>query len=461
MSLLINEFTDFKQLGKGGMENVYLATQIILNRKVVIKKFLSNMPQAPNLVKRLENQVKSAAGLDHENIIRVFDFGKEEHSFFIAMEYIDGLDLGRLMRWRPFPQEIGLMVLLQSIKGLNYAHKLGIVHYNLKPGNILISKTGKVKVSDFGLDHARQRIAEFNESSSDFMTLNYMPPEVVGGSRDRNISMDIWSTGVLAYHLLCGTLPFVGSDFQKLVHSIVHNDAQDVRSEDPTLPKDLATEVNACLEKNPHNRPASVDRLLQSLEKFLYDLGVRDLDRMIMNYIADKNSVDLELADLVLKYYKKKSNEFFNAKDRVQPEALFSGHNVQISAPKGGVLPAVKPFRRSRAFFDNFIHLKKAVAVISIAVIVLLTIASVFLIVRNKRKTGPLMSIHALTAEIPHGPTARNPEQSAPGVSHAENELLAGYALPRHESTSVDGIMKNPASLASPGGKKTRGVSNQ
>jgi len=86
------------------------------------------------LINRLENQAKSAAGLDHENIIRVFGFGNEGNSFFIAMEYIDGLDLGQLMRWRPFPLEIGLMVLLQSIKGLNYAHKLGIIHCNIKPG---------------------------------------------------------------------------------------------------------------------------------------------------------------------------------------------------------------------------------------------------------------------------------------------------------------------------------------
>ena len=438
------------------MENTYLATQIIPNRKVVIKKFLSNTPLAPDLINRLENQAKSAAGLDHENIIRVFGFGNEGNSFFIAMEYIDGLDLGQLMRWRPFPLEIGLMVLLQSIKGLNYAHKLGIIHCNIKPGNILISKTGKVKIADYGLDHARPPKTEFNESSSDFMTLNYMPPEVAGGSRDRNISMDIWSTGVLAYHIICGTLPFVGPDFQKLVHSIVNDDVQDVRSADPTLPDDLATEVNACLEKNPFGRPASVDRLIVSLENFLYDLGVGDIDRMIMNYIADKNSVDLELADLVLKYYKKKGNEFFNATNRVQPKTLFSGPNVQISAPKGGVLPAGKPIHPSRAFFDIFFHLKKAVAVISIAFIVLLTVASVFLIVRNKLKTGPLPSIYAHTAEMPHDSSVRKPEHSAPVVSHTENELLAGHAPPMHESTSVDGIMKNPVSLASPAEKKPR-----
>ena len=250
----MEEYSDIKQLGPGGMENVYLATQIIPNRKVVIKKFLSNMLQDPNLIKRLEIQAKSAAGLDHENIIRVFDFGEEEHSFFIAMEYISGLDLGRLMRWRPFPLEIGLMILVQSLKGLKYAHKLGFVHRNIKPGNILISKTGKVKVSDFGFDHISQRIAEFNESSSDFMTVNYTPPEAIGGNGDRNISMDIWSTGVLAYHIICGTLPFVGSNFQELVHSILHDEAKDVRSADPTLPDSLATEVNACLEKKSHSQ---------------------------------------------------------------------------------------------------------------------------------------------------------------------------------------------------------------
>jgi len=114
----------------------------------------------------------------------------------------------------------------------------------------------------------------------------------------------------------------------------------------------------------------------------------------------------------------------FLTQQRLQPQTLFPGHNLQIKAPKGGVCLREKPIHRSRAFFDIFFHLKKSGCGHSIAFIVLLTVASVFLIVRNKLKTGPLPSIYAHTAEMPHDSSVRKPEHSAPVVSHTENELL-------------------------------------
>ena len=450
MSFSIKGFSDIIELGSGGIGNVYLATQIALNRKVVIKQFPSNILQDPKLLKSFETEVKSAAGLAHENIIRVFDFGEDGNSFFITMEYVDGLDLGRLMRLRPFPLEIGLMVLLQGIKGLNYAHKQGFVHCNIKPGNILISKTGKVKVVAFGFVYLGMRGAEINELPSELMTWNYMPPEVAGGSLDRSISIDIWSTGVLAYQIICGTLPFIASDFQNLVNSIMHDVVKDVRSAVPALPEELATEVNACLEKNPRHRPTSLDRLRGSLERFFYDLGVLDIEKMIMNYIADKQSVDLELAGLIVKYNQKKNNDVFDAKDRFQPKAHFPKRSLQSSAPKDGDLPMGKHSYWPGRFFDTFFFLRKTVLIIGSVVIVLLGILSVFIIDRNKREPSPPPPVYSQTSEIPHGPPVRNPKQPAQSFFHADNELLPESAAPKIESTSVDKGMKSPRPPASP-----------
>ena len=204
------------------MGNVYLATQVALDRRVVIKELTSTSQKDPKLIKRFENEAKSAAGLDHDNIIKVFDFGEDRQSFFISMEYVDGLDLEQLMYWKPFPREIGLMILLQAMKGLNYAHNQGIVHCDVKPGNILISKTGKVKVVDFGLAHASIRAAEYADKASVFITPGYMPPELASGNDGENVLMDIWSTGVLAYRIICGVLPFASDDIRKLIFSIVH-----------------------------------------------------------------------------------------------------------------------------------------------------------------------------------------------------------------------------------------------
>ena len=431
------------------MGTVCLATQIALNRKVVIKQFSLNFLQDPKLVKSFETEVTSAAGLAHENIIKVFDFGEDENSFFIAMEYVDGLDLGRLMRLRPFPLEIGLMVLLQAIKGLNYAHKQGFVHCNIKPGNILISKTGKVKVVDFGLVFLSMRSAETNELPGKLMTWNYMPPEVAGGSLDRSISIDIWSTGVLAYQIICGTLPFIASDFQNLVNSIIHDAVKDVRSVVPTLQEELATEVNACLEKNPRTRPTSLDRLRGSLEKLFSDLGVLDIEKMIMNYIADKQSVDLELAGLIVKYNQKKNSDVIDAEDRFQPKALFPKRSLQSSAQKDGDLPMGKPSYWPGGFFDIFFPLRKTVLIIGSVVIVVLGILSVFIIVRNKREPGPPLAVYSQTSE-PHGPPVRNPKQPVQSIFHADNELLPGSTAPKIESTSMDKGMKSPRPPGSP-----------
>jgi serine/threonine protein kinase len=455
MSLLIDEFCDIKPLENGGAGSIYLATEIIQNRKVVIKKLPLIEPKDSELIHRLETKVKSAAGLNHDNIIRVFDFGKEASSFFIAMEYMNGLDLGRLMQGRPFRMEIGLMVLLQSLRGLRHAHSQGIVHSNVKPGNILISKNGKVKIADFGFNHAGFSAAEFKESSSDFMTLHYMPPEAVDGSRDEDIAMDIWSTGVLAFHIISGSLPFVGSDFQNLVHAIVHDDVKDVRTVDPTLPEELAGEVNACLEKNPHNRPASVDRLLQSVEKFLADLGVRDNEKMIMNYIADKDLVDKELADLVLHYYAKK-NEFISAKDHIRPKALFSGSGVPINTPEDEVLPERKPFHRSSALFDTIIQGERANVVLDSALIALLIIISVLVIGSSKREGGLSPYRFALSSKPPYGNVGQKPETMAPAASRVEKKIVADNSPPSHDSALVNVTMKNPDAPANPGGKKAK-----
>jgi len=460
MSFSFKEFSDFKSLGNEGFENIILATQTADHRTVILKKLLSYSQQPePPIIDRLESQAVSACGLDHDNIVRFFGFGKESQSFFIAMEYIDGLDLGRLMRWRPFPREIGLMVLFQTLKGLHYAHERGIVHYNLKPSNILISTTGKVKITDFGLDHARPKITAFNESSSDFMTLSYMPPEVAAGLRDRNVTMDIWSTGVLAYQTICGALPFIGSDFHMLVQAIEHDNVQDIRSADPTLPEDIALEINGYLEKNPEDRPESVDPLRQYLEKFLSDLGIHDTEKMIEKYLSDKNAADNEITSIVTRYYEKKGNEFPNR--TVSPNKMpFSETEVFSEAPQTSDVNKEMRSLLRKGSFDNFLNLKKAISFFGITAIIAAAILSVVLIVHNKRKAEPMTSLntHVIPPPLPmetrSAPDTLHREPTSPTLSPGEYELHADSAAPKIVETFNGKNRKKPMVVAGSANKK-------
>jgi len=488
MAFSIKDFSDIRKLGEGGMGNVYLATQVALDRKVVIKELASNMQKDPKLIKRFENEAKSAAGLDHENIIRVFDFGEDRHSFFISMEYIDGVDLEQLMRWQPFPREIGLMILLQAMKGLNYAHKQGIIHCDIKPGNILISKTGKVKVVDFGLAKASTRPAEYNDPSSVFITPGYMPPEVANGGEGQSVFMDIWSTGVLAYRIISGRLPFEASDVRKLVYSIVHDKEKNIHSIVPTLPDDYANAVQACLEKNPDRRSASLDRMIESLDNYLFDLGVRDVEKMIMNYVADKNSAENSIAGLLLQYHLQKGNDLLDAGNRVQSDAHFReaekygviDHNLKNSkAPNiQGVsktrFPGLyaqrivqkrllamkeKPVFFLWASFAKLLPAKKAIPIIGIISVATLGILSAFVIAPKDRTIDSKVPDYLkTTAGQESTPVLDHNSGKLPGVSDTGEEAIAGYAALKHELTPVKEIsnVKTPVPLTKTEKKKSQ-----
>jgi serine/threonine protein kinase len=465
MAFSIKDFSDIQKLGEGGMGNVYLATQVALDRRVVIKELTSTSQKDPKLIKRFENEAKSAAGLDHDNIIKVFDFGEDRHSFFISMEYVDGLDLEQLMHWKPFPREIGLMILLQAMKGLNYAHDQGIVHCDVKPGNILVSKTGKVKVVDFGLAHASIREAEYMDKASVFITPGYMPPEVASGNNGENVLMDIWSTGVLAYRIICGMLPFASDDIRKLIFSIVHEKEKDVQSIVPTLPEDLSAAVRACLEKNPRKRPATLDNMIESLENYIYDLGVRNVEKMIMNYIGNKDSSETEIAGMLLQYHMQKGNEYLDAGNSAKSEAHFR------EAEKYGVVEQsfkISPMRRQSAnpktrfsgqypqrldsrpanapkerknfplgqVLAKVKNARAMIPIIGVSAIVLLGAILAFMMVRNNGNRGTQPARDAVLAAAEG--VRQNQVKRPPGGSEADREPVPGMAALNQELTSVD-----------------------
>ena len=291
-----------------------------LDRKVVIKEIAAAVEgrrKDPALIQRFENEAKAAASLDHDNIIRVYDFGEDNGFFYIVMERVDGPDLEKLLSANKFPKEIGLMIALQALRGLAYAHGRGIVHCDVKPGNILVSKTGRVKIADFGLAHKITRPADLMGPEKLFITPAYLPPELAAqlqwldnpgddlaetiavttvplpsaGQAARtppdNIRRDIWSAGVLLYRVACGRLPFTGDNAAALMRAIVHEKEQDIPQAVPDLPPGLAECIGACLAKDPRKRPSSLAGVIDSLQKYLADIGFNEIENTIGDYISN------------------------------------------------------------------------------------------------------------------------------------------------------------------------------
>jgi serine/threonine protein kinase len=349
MAFLLNDFSDFEKLGEGGMGKVYRATQISLNRKVVIKEMAGTLFSDTQRINKFEIEARAAASLDHDNIIRVYDFGQDQGAFYIAMEYVDGPDFEQLLSRRPLPMEIGLMIALQALKGLHFAHRSGIVHCDFKPENILISKKGSVKVADFGIARTstRSMIVTSAEDKTLFLTPAYMPPEEAvrihnqnldddtyletisvnpeipvfdresDGDRPR-ISRDIWAAGVLLYRVIGDKLPFSGATAPELVWDITNSKEQPLLQRAPTLPDDLLENISACLIKDPDKRLSGLGPLIESLENLFFDMGFRDIEKEIENFLADKDSTSAELLEIKGRYHVRKAGEYRLTGNRVK-----------------------------------------------------------------------------------------------------------------------------------------------
>ncbi|MCU0608596.1 MAG: protein kinase [Chitinispirillaceae bacterium] len=307
MAFLLKDYTDIREIARGGMGRVYIATQLSLNRKVIIKEMTAGLVTNDNEIRRFENEARAAAVLNHDNIIRIYDFGEDNSSFFIAMEYIDGPDLDAILKNSTYLPEIALMILLQALKGLHFAHQHQIIHRDIKPGNILISKVGAVKVVDFGLAHAGAQQTHLTATDMIVGTPLYMSPEQATGEEKKDIRMDIWSVGVLLYTIITGRNPFLGDNVPSILFNIVHTKEKPIEEVVPSLPADLAIAINRCLEKERTKRLLSLASVIEALQKYFFDIGIVDTAEEIRKYVVDPAACMKELSARLNGYHLSKA----------------------------------------------------------------------------------------------------------------------------------------------------------
>jgi serine/threonine protein kinase len=353
MAFSLKDYTDIEEIASGGMGKVYLATQISLNRKVIIKEMRTGILANEVDILRFENEARAAAALDHDTIIRIYDFGEDHGSFFISMEYIDGPDLDEVLKGNHYLPEIGLMILLQALRGLQFAHQHEIIHRDVKPGNILISKGGAVKVVDFGLAHAVKRPLNLTTTDVIIGTPLFMSPEQATGEERKDVRMDIWAVGVLLYRIVTGNYPFGGNNVPAILYNIMQTKEVPVGKAAPALPDDLIDIINRCLEKNRSRRLDSLLPIIDSLQNLFFDIGIKDTAEQLRHYLHDKAGCVAALREQLIAYHTRKANAFEAAEAILKTQAhIQAARKLQPGAkPGSGAFDAIR--KRTSSFFNK------------------------------------------------------------------------------------------------------------
>ena len=252
------------RLGSGGMADVFLAEDEQLGRKVALKLLHRRFSEDPGFVERFRREAQAAAGLQHPNIVSVYDRGAYDGTYYIAMEYLSGRSLKQLIRQEaPIDPVRAIDITIQILKAARFAHRHGVIHRDLKPHNVIIDDSGHVKVTDFGI--ARAGASDMTETGSIMGTAQYLSPEQAQGHAVSPTS-DLYSIGVVLYELVTGRVPFDAESAVTIALKHV--------SEAPTTPTQINTSVPPELEhvvlwalnKNPADRPATADEFIQALE---------------------------------------------------------------------------------------------------------------------------------------------------------------------------------------------------
>jgi len=268
----LGKYTIVEKLGEGAMGAVYKAYDEILDRYVAVKTMAEDIKWDPELKLRFYREARSAAGLHHPNIVTIHDLGEEGKITYIVMELLQGEDLKSLIaRQAPISLEKKLSIIAQVADGLNHAHLNGIIHRDVKPGNIHVSPSGNVKIVDFGI--ARIPSSDLTRSGARLGTPIYMSPEQIRGSAYDERS-DIFSTGIVFYELLTYRHPFRDKNIAKTLDNILFQSRFPFAEQFPDAPPGLWEIVETCLAKEPDQRYASMAELAKACRDLLVRLNV-------------------------------------------------------------------------------------------------------------------------------------------------------------------------------------------
>ena len=322
---IINErYEIIKSIGEGGMANVYLAQDKILNRKVAIKVLRGDLANDEKFIRRFQREAIAASSLSHKAVVEMYDVGEDNGTYYIVMEYVEGKTLKQLLKKRgclTIPEVIDIM--LQLTDGIAHAHDSYIIHRDLKPQNIMISDDGAIKITDFGIAMALNG-TQFTQTNSVMGSVHYLPPEQASG-KGSSTKSDIYSMGILMYELLTGKLPFKGDNAVEIALKHMKDPVPSIRKINPEIPQSVENIIIKATAKNPNNRYNDVKEMHKDIKtcmdpkrqnepKWEYKLPEHDPeDKGAFKEEVIKENIEQKVPEAVTTKKKKKKKFSFGA----------------------------------------------------------------------------------------------------------------------------------------------------
>ena len=302
--LIDNRYKIIRSIGEGGMANVYLAWDTILEREVAVKILRGDLADDEKFIRRFQREANSASSLKHPNIVEMYDVGEDQGKYFIVMEYVDGKTLKSLIKKRgALNLTEAIDIMLQLASGIACAHDSYIIHRDIKPQNVMILEDGRVKITDFGIAMALNS-NELTQTNSVMGSVHYLPPEQASGSGS-TIKSDIYSLGILMFELLTGKVPFKGENAVEIAIKHMKDQIPSVCNINNEIPQSVENIVLKSCAKNPKNRYDSISEMYEDLKTCLTEERKAE-PRIVYNYPEHSDSEEKNIDKLESRELKNK-----------------------------------------------------------------------------------------------------------------------------------------------------------
>lgn len=314
-------------LGEGGMANVYLANDTILDRKVAVKVLRGDLATDEKFVRRFQREALSASSLNHPNIVEMYDVGEDDGNYYIVMEYVEGKNLKQLIKRRTKLSLIEVIdIMKQLTDGIAHAHDSFIIHRDIKPQNMLILDSGLVKITDFGIAVALNS-TQLTQTNSVMGSVHYLPPEQAAG-RGATFKSDIYALGIMMYELITGSLPFKGENAVEIALKQLKEPIPSVREFDSSIPQSVENIILKACAKNPKNRYENAREMYHDLCKCLNE-DEKNVEKVKYLYPEFDDNVKVNKKEEIKEEEKKEENDFLDEK-KVNKTAWIIGIIVSL-----------------------------------------------------------------------------------------------------------------------------------
>ncbi len=290
----ISNYKVTELIGSGGMANIFKAIQLSLDRPVALKIMHQHLSMNEGFIARFEKEAKQAAQLHHENIVSIIDYGHDGGDYYIAMEFIDGINLKNLLeKQNRLPLELGLLISHQVAEGLKYAHSQNLVHRDIKPANIILSHDGRVMITDFGIAKGDDDLS-ITATGQMIGSPAYMSPEQAAG-RPHDHRSDIFSLGIIMYEMIAGKKPFKGETYQAMVTSIMSQTPEPLKKLRIDVNNEIDGVVRKAMVKDMESRYQNVEELADNIYAQLERFKIPPVKKLMSSFLKNPNKMTEKL----------------------------------------------------------------------------------------------------------------------------------------------------------------------